>query len=154
MLVQYSTIKKLFAFGLLFAMASPSTQAQSPQASKLLEDAVVLQDRLLNALIADHDVDQARDFYDDQFVLTTSSGKAKSKTDLLSEIGSSDLDLEINETSDVVVRVRNETAVLTATLHQRGSYKGKAFDANVRVTDTWILLDGKWRILAGHASRL
>jgi ketosteroid isomerase-like protein len=62
--------------------------------------------------------------------------------------------LDINETSDVVVRVREDTAVLTGVLHQRGTFDGWPFDVRLRVTDTWVRTRGQWRILAGHASVL
>jgi ketosteroid isomerase-like protein len=115
---------------------------------------VVRRDRELNALIVAHDATAARDYYDDQFVLSTSSGKSKSKADLLAEIARPGLVLEVNETTEVVVRVRDETAVLTGILHQRGSIDGKAFDVRLRVTDTWVRdhHTGTWVILAGHAS--
>jgi hypothetical protein len=111
-------------------------------------------DKALNALILKHDASAASDYYDPDFVLTTSSGKMKSKQDMLDDISMRGLTLEINETTDVVVRVRKSTAVLTGILHQRGSINGKAFDVRLRVTDTWHLTGGKWVILAGHASRL
>lgn len=153
MSISNSNVQSVVKLALLLTMKAASAQAGSPETSRLLEDFVSQRDQHLNALISHHEAERARDFYDDQFVLTTSSGKTKGKADLLNEIGSSDVELDVNETSDVVVRVRNETAVLTATLHQRGTYKGKAFDAQLRVTDTWVFVDGAWRILAGHASK-
>jgi ketosteroid isomerase-like protein len=117
-------------------------------------DAVAIRDRELNALIVGHDAASARAYYDDAFVLTTSSGKMKSKHDLLAEIAAPALVLEVNETTDVVVRVRDDTAVLTGVLRQRGTYDGKAFDVRLRVTDTWVRTGGEWRIVAGHASVL
>jgi hypothetical protein len=116
--------------------------------------AVFERDRALNSLIMEHDASQAEDYYDAEFVLTTSSGKMKSKQDILDEISMPELTLEVNETTDVVVRVRKGTAVLTGILHQRGLLNGKAFDVRLRVTDTWHLTRGKWVILAGHASKL
>ena len=115
-------------------------------------DAIEARDRELNAAIVRHDVATARGIYEDAFVLTTSSGKTKSRDDLLAEIAKPGLAFEVNEMSDVVVRVRGDTAVLTGTLHQRGTYDGNAFDVRVRVTDTWHREGGTWRILAGHAS--
>jgi hypothetical protein len=115
-------------------------------------DLVASRDRELNALIVAHDAEGARAYYDDQFVLTTSSGKAKSKADLLAEIARPGLVLEVNETSDHEVRIVDQTAVLTGVLHQKGTIDGKAFDVRLRVTDTWVRVDGEWRILAGHAS--
>jgi ketosteroid isomerase-like protein len=106
----------------------------------------------LNQLILNKDTKQAARFYADDFVLTTSSGTVKYKQYMLDEIVSPDLKLEVNETSNAEVRIVGSTAVLTGTLHQRGIYKGKAFDAWFLVTDTWVKTRDGWKILSGHAS--
>jgi ketosteroid isomerase-like protein len=133
----------------LLLLALLSTPALADEA-----DAVAARDRALNALIVRDDAAAARAFYDDAFVLTTSSGKMKTKDDLVREIALPGLVLEANDTSEVVVRVRRDTAVLTGVLHQRGTHDGKPFDVRLRVTDTWVRVHGQWRILAGHASVL
>jgi hypothetical protein len=127
-----------------------ATAAAEPTAAGEVER----RDRELNALIATHAVRRAERFYADAFLLTTASGKSKRKPDLLAEIGSDALVLDVNETHDVVVRVLDRTAVLTGVLHQRGSYGGKAFDVELRVTDTWVFASGEWQLLAGHASAM
>lgn len=116
--------------------------------------AVAQRDRALNTLISHHDAVAARDFYDDQFVLTTSSGKMKNKDALLAEIMAAGLSFEANETSEVVVRVHGDTALLTAILHQKGVFNGKSFDSRLRVTDTWVREGNTWQLLGGHASAL
>ena len=42
---------------------------------------------------------------------------------------------------------------MVASLHQKGIDSGKAFDSNVRFSDTCILEDGMWRNVHAHASR-
>lgn len=143
---------KASAMLLTALLASSSALALTPRSERDV-DAVARRDRELNALIAGHDAAAAKAYYDDQFVLTTSSGKSKSKDDLLAEIARPDLVLEVNETTDVAVRVRKDTAVLTGVLHQRGRLGDAVFDVRLLVTDTWVMVDGQWVILAGHASR-
>jgi hypothetical protein len=115
------------------------------------EEAVVRRDRDLNALLIRRDAAAAA-FYDERFVLTTSSGKMKGKADLLAEVNDDSVRLDVNETSDAIVRTHGTTAVLTGILHQRGMYKGKPFDNRLHVTDTWVLSAGQWKLLAGHAT--
>ena len=142
---------KPFALLLAALLASDAAACATPNAD---ENDVARRDRELNALIVRHDAAAARAYYDDAFVLTTSSGRMKSKSDLLVEITAPDLLMEVNEMSDVVVRVRHDTAVLTGVLHQRGTFAGKPFEHRVRVTDTWVRVGEEWRIVAGHATKL
>jgi ketosteroid isomerase-like protein len=109
-------------------------------------------DMELNQYILNKDAKNAAHFYADDFILTTSSGTTKYKQQMLDEIVSKDLDLQVNETRNVEVRMHGSTAVLTGTLHQKGVYKGKEFDVWLLVTDTWIETNGGWKILSGHAS--
>jgi hypothetical protein len=113
---------------------------------------VIQADKQLNHFIVEHNVDAAAEMYSDDFILTTSSGSVKKKSDILKEIGLTDLQFEINETTDVHVRLVGNTAVLTGTLHQKGVYKVKSFDNKLLVTDTWVLVSGRWKLLAGHAT--
>jgi hypothetical protein len=124
--------------------------------SKVESDSGVVQklDQQLNALIVAHNSLEAAEYYADDFILTTSSGKVKTKQDMLNEIGMADLVFEINETENVKVLVLENTAVLTGTLHQKGNFKDKAFDARLLVTDTWVRVGSSWKLLAGHATIL
>lgn len=115
-------------------------------------EAVIARDKELNQFILSHNAKEAASYYSDDFILTTSSGKFKLKQDMLLDINSPELVLEINETTDTKVRVAENTAVLTGTLQQKGIYKGNNFDVKLRVTDTWVRIGSNWILLAGHAT--
>jgi hypothetical protein len=135
---------------LLLSVFSHSVVAQIASAEEQVKQA----DAQLNILLLKNGSVHAADFYAEEFVLTTSSGKSKGKEDLLKEIASPELILALNETTDVKVRVLGTTAVLTGVLHQKGTYKGTSFDVSLLVTDTWVHTQTGWRLLAGHASSL
>jgi ketosteroid isomerase-like protein len=116
------------------------------------QESVAEADKELNNLIIRNNASKAESYYLADFILTTSSGIKKFKKDILNEVASPDLKLEINETLEVVVREYNATAILTGVLHQKGTYKGKSFDAYMNVTDTWIQTPEGWKLFAGHAS--
>jgi hypothetical protein len=118
------------------------------------ETEIIQADKELNDFIKKNEVTKAEAFYAKDFILTTSSGKIKTKSDMLYEIGLSDLRLEVNETENVKIRVLNSTAVLTGKLHQKGNYKGQAFDHFLLVTDTWVKTETGWKLLSGHATLL
>jgi len=135
---------------LAFIVIAPAALSQD----RTHEIQVAQADAQLNESIKNNEAAKAAAFYADDFVLTTSSGKQKVKSDLLGEIASPELHLAVNETENVKVRVLNSTAVLTGRLHQKGTYKGKAFDVFVLVTDTWVKTETGWKLLAGHATLL
>ncbi len=117
------------------------------------KEQVIEADRLLNELIVKHLAEKAAEMYAEDFILNTSSGKKKSKVDMLKDIANPDLRLDINETSDVAVIMFENTVILTGILRQKGVFKNQSFDNKLRVTDTWVWTkQGNWKILAGHAS--
>jgi hypothetical protein len=115
------------------------------------ETEVMEADRKLNQLILQNKANEAEVFYLEDFILITAAGRMVTKKEILAEVASPELKFEINETYDVKVRVHENTAVLTAILHQKGSYLGKAFDAKLWVTDTWIKTGKGWKLLSGQA---
>jgi ketosteroid isomerase-like protein len=145
--VRMASAAHAFALATIVLPTMASTAATAAPAAS-----VVAADTQLNRYIVQHDVRAAGAMYAEHFVLTTSSGKLKTREDMLREIASPQLTLEINETSCVEVRTTNDTAILTGRLHQKGRYQGRPFDVSLLVTDTWIRVDGDWRLLAGHAS--
>ena len=111
-------------------------------------------DAALNRVILNHNADSAVPYYMDDFLLITSSGTFKTKEAILKDIQNPDLKWEINETTEVLVRVHGDAAVLTGVLHQKGTFSGKSFDVKLFVTDTWIRSGNSWKILSGHASKV
>ncbi len=91
-------------------------------------------------------------FYDDDFILTVSGGGTKRKADMLRDIGNPEVVLQVCDTTEVAVRVRGTTAVLTGVLLQKGTVGSRPLDVKLHVTDTWVQVDSRWLLLAGHAS--
>ncbi len=135
----------------LFIVFTMSSHLGIPQHTTI-ESQVIQADAQLNEYILTNNLAKAELVYENSFILTTPSGKAKTKSDMLTEIGSPDLKLEINETQNVQVRVLNNTAILTGKLHQKGIYKGQSFDVFLSVTDTWVKTKAGWKLFAGHAT--
>jgi hypothetical protein len=136
----------------LAGLAATAAACQSTSQPSSAVNTVVEADKHLNRSILAHDVASATALYDDDFLLTISGGRTKRKTDMLADIGNPAVALSVCETTDVQVRIRAGTAVLTGTLVQAGTVNGRAFDVQLHVTDTWVNVDGRWLLLAGHAS--
>jgi len=88
----------------------------------------------------------------DDFILVTGRGKVYDKTDLLDAAKNQEVIYEQNEDTQQTVRVRGDTAVITALLWQKGTNKGKPFDDHLWFSDTYILTPNGWRYAFGQAS--
>jgi hypothetical protein len=101
-----------------------------------------------------HDVKTVRALIPDDFMLITSRGRRLNATDMLAEIGDKRVTWYENETEEASVRAYGENcAIITATLHERYRANGIMFDHRLLFTDTWVLIDGAWKYVAGHASK-
>lgn len=142
------TFLKSLGLSTAFATSAHARAAVEPAA-----DTIIDLDRRLNRLILARNVHGASALYDDDFILTVSGGGFKTKADMLADIGNPALSLKTCETTDMAVRVRDRAAVLTGLLLQAGRIADRTFSVRLRVTDTWVRsADGRWRLLAGHAS--
>jgi hypothetical protein len=102
-----------------------------------------------------HDVETVRALIPDDFSLITSRGRYLDAAGLLAEIGDKRVTWYDNDTEQASVRAYGEDcAIITATLHERYRANGIMFDHRLAFTDTWVLIGGSWKYVAGHASML
>lgn len=88
----------------------------------------------------------------DDFILVTGRGKVYNKTDLLDTAKNKDIAYEHQEDTQQTVRVWGDTAVITALLWQKGTYKGQPFDDHLWFSDTYVRTPNGWRYVFGQAS--
>jgi ketosteroid isomerase-like protein len=90
----------------------------------------------------------------DDYTLTNSQGKISTKADDLAEAKKVDPKYEVLENRDMKVRIYGNSAVVTGRTRVKGVSGGQAFSADFQFTDTLIKVQGKWRPLASHVSRM
>jgi ketosteroid isomerase-like protein len=90
----------------------------------------------------------------EDYTLTNSMGKITTRADDIAEAKKNDPKYEIFENYDMKVRVHGDTAVVTGKTHTKGISGGKPFDFQFQFTDTFVKDGGRWRLLAGHVSKL
>jgi len=88
----------------------------------------------------------------DDFILVTGRGKIYNKTDLLDTAKNKDIAYERQEDTQQTVRVWGDTAVITALLWQKGTYKGQPFDDHLWFSDRYVRTPNGWRYVFGQAS--
>ena len=88
----------------------------------------------------------------DDFILVTGRGKVFSKTDLLNAAINKDAIYEYQDDSRQTVRVWGDTAVITALLYQKGTYKGEPFEDHLWFSDVYVRTPDGWKYALGQAS--
>jgi len=111
-------------------------------------------ERDLDRAIVQRDARRVSELLADDWLLVSSTGKVKTKPELLAELALPDLEFQDNETRDVLVRIWGDTAVLTGVLHQRYRLHGELRDVTLRYSDTWTRVGDGWRQVSGHTTRL
>lgn len=89
----------------------------------------------------------------DNFVFTRSIGVLH-KQELLRMIGSGELTFEGFERSVDEVKVYLNTALVLGRDRIIGQYQGEDFSGHFRFTNTYVCTQGRWRVVASHASRI
>ncbi len=112
-------------------------------------------DDVMQLATRSYDVATLDELLPEDFVLISSSGRVFNKTDVLAETADRSIVWHNNDTSNVSIRVYNQNCgIVIADLHQKFEQDGHEVAVRLRYTDTWVLLDGKWRYVSGHATRL
>jgi ketosteroid isomerase-like protein len=133
-----------FLTSLMLALAQESDEA----------NAVLQTERQLAAAYLKSDADGIAQGVMDDYMLTNSMGKITTRADDIGEAKKDDPKYEIFENYDMKVRVHGDTAVVTGKTHTKGVSGGKPFDSVFQFTDTFVKDGARWRLLAGHVSKL
>ena len=88
----------------------------------------------------------------DDFILVTGRGKVFNKTDLINAAINKDAIYEYQDDSQQTVRVWGDTAVITALLYQKGTYKGEPFEDHLWFSDVYVRTPDGWKYALGQAS--
>jgi ketosteroid isomerase-like protein len=88
----------------------------------------------------------------DKFVNTGSDGKVTGKAETLAELKM--IKWNTADYADLKVTVFGDTAIATGDFKSKGTdAAGKAFDVNIRWTDTWVKMpSGKWQCIASQGT--
>lgn len=141
---------KILAVSLALLGASPA-HATSATTSDVQQ--LIATDKRMQRAFVDRDIATLQRIFTDDYILVVSSGSERTKAMILADVASPDVRWEVNESSGWAVRVHGDTAIVVATLHQKGVDHGEAFDSNVKFSDTYIRVNGTWRNVHAHASR-
>ena len=117
-------------------------------------NAVLQTERDLATAYLKSDTDAIAQGVMEDYTLTNSMGKITTRADDIGEAKKNDPKYEIFENYDMKVRLHGDTAVVTGKTHTKGVSSGKPFDVQSQFNDTFVKDGGRWRLLAGHVSKL
>ncbi|HET9484832.1 MAG TPA: nuclear transport factor 2 family protein [Xanthomonadales bacterium] len=114
---------------------------------------LVATDRRMQHAFVTRDLAALDEILADDYVLVLWNGNERTKPEVLASVRAEANRWEINETSGWQVRIAGDTAIVVATLHQKGVADGRPFDSRVKFSDTYVREHGRWRNLHAHASK-
>ncbi len=138
-----------FLLSVSLAAAFSAPQEKSEPASKILALESKWNDAYKQGDIATMNSLLAKDF-----IITVEDGTTFSKAGYIAHCGDPDNRVLVSEMSDLKVRLHGNTAVVTGAYHEKGTTSGKPYEYHDRLTDVWMLLDGRWQVVVSHYSLL
>jgi ketosteroid isomerase-like protein len=138
--------------GLLIA---PIAKAQAagdakPAAGPTAESVLAAEEEFARAL-QENDADGiARCLSDDWAVISARGGVGEGKSIFPEGIKKGYLTHKAYEVSEPRVRLYGNVALVTAKVHNAGTFGGKPFDVMERETDVWLWKDGSWKCVLTH----
>ena len=99
-----------------------------------------------------HSIDILSSLLAEDFVITVEDGSTFSKAGYISHTADSSVKVEVAEQSDLKVRIHGDTAIVTGAYYEKGESNGKRYEYHDRLTDVWMKIGGKWKVVASHYS--
>jgi hypothetical protein len=89
---------------------------------------------------------------DERYTLTNSHALVSHRDDDLRELRAGDPKYTEFRTHDMQARIWGDTGVVIGVVSLKGTSGGKAFDADMRFTDTFVRTNGTWKMVAAQVT--
>ncbi len=140
-----------FSVGQSAVQAPNAKGAPTPQPSDVAQELRTLERKWVVALTKP-DVKLLGEILDNSYMDTDEEGHQTDKNGLLAALKSGDLKLTGIQLSAMKIHSYIYAAVVTGHALQSGTFKGEKIASTVVFTDTFILMDGVWKVVASHRS--
>jgi ketosteroid isomerase-like protein len=132
---------------LLVSVVAPATAQKESDSTKI----IALENKWNSAYKA-RDVSMMNSLLADDFLITIEDGSTFSKAGYIAHCSDRNTRVDVSEFLEMKVRVRGNTAVVVGQYHEQGVSSGKPYEYHDRMTDVWMLIDGRWQVVASHYS--
>jgi ketosteroid isomerase-like protein len=126
---------------------APATAQKVSEATKI----TALENRW-NAAYKSRDVNMMNSLLADDFLITIEDGSTFSKAGYIAHCSDKNTRVDVSEFLEMKVRIRGNTAVVIGQYHEQGVSSGNPYEYHDRMTDVWMLIDGRWQVVASHYS--
>jgi ketosteroid isomerase-like protein len=146
--------RTLVIVGILGSLCCSMFGQSKEKSSESAEQAVMRIEReLLNAVLKGDPSANER-YLADTFVFTGPDGSVENKAQAIADLKSGDLKLQAASIDGAKVQVYGDTAVVTYSSNDKGTYKGKDISGKTRWTDVFVNRNGRWQLVATHGTML
>ena len=140
---------KLLLATVLVSLTLAATISAPQQKSEIVSKILALENKW-NIAYKQGDVATMNSLLADDFIITIEDGATFSKSGYIAHCGDPDNHVLVSEMSELKVRAHGNTAIVTGAYHEKGSTNGKPYEYHDRLTDVWMLTDGRWQVIASH----
>jgi ketosteroid isomerase-like protein len=146
---------RAFVFLGILSTVCYSVFAQSKERPAAGTEQIVMriERELLNAVLKG-DASASERYLADTYVFTGPDGMVENKAQSIADLKSGDLKLQSASLDDAKVQVYGDTAVVTYSSNDKGTYKGKDISGTTRWTDVFVNHNGRWQLVASHGTML
>lgn len=140
---------------MLLAAAVATTAGTAPARDTAQDEREILRvEATLCRAFENGDADALRRHLDESFTLIDSKGTVTDFRQNVAEVARRDPVYEVFRNHDQKIRLYGDAAIVTGITSIKGRSGTTAFAGEFRFTDTWVRVDGGWKLAASHASRL
>jgi ketosteroid isomerase-like protein len=141
----------IFIVGLLVGCTA---LAQHPATSEGDESKIIALENIWNQAQMNHEADAMSKMLHPDFVFTDYDGTVMLKSAFLASIRDPNNKLSLETSDDMKLHRFGDTVVVTGATHEKGTFKGKAYEHYGRFTDTWIKSNGEWICVASQLAQI
>jgi hypothetical protein len=146
--------RMLVITGILGAMCGLSLAQPKEKTAGGAEQAVMRIEReLLNATLKG-DPSASQRYLSDTYTFTGPDGTIENKAQSIADLTSGDLKLQSASLDGAKVQLYGDTAIVTYSSNDKGSFKGKDITGKTRWTDVFVNRGGQWQVVATHGCML
>jgi ketosteroid isomerase-like protein len=137
----------------LVAILFAQQAAASPQATNDEEEIRRVEHALCEAFRTG-DADTIARLEDETYTLTNTHAEVSTRADDIADAKKGEIHYSEFRNHDTTVRTYGDAAIVIGITSIKGTSAGKAFELDVRFTDTYVRRTGGWKIAAGQATRI